>query len=105
GVLGAPDSVYALPVVTIAWVVGGLAASLRQRRNDAWRRILWIVCGLTVLFAILMTHPGVVLDLPRPYTYLQFGFRLETYVLLGLSAAVLAILVLARGWPLGWRLG
>lgn len=51
-----------------------------------------------------MTHPELILDLPHPYTLVQFGFRLENYVLLGLSAAVLVILVLARGWTGRWRL-
>jgi hypothetical protein len=102
---GTPDFVYALPVVTIAWVLVGLAISLRYQTDGPWRKVLWIVSGLGVLFAIVMTHPGLILDLPRPYTLVQFGFRLETFVLLALSSAVLAILVLARSWPRPWRLG
>ena len=104
-VLDTPDFVYALPVLTIAWVLIGIAISLRHRGDDAWRRVLWIVSGLSLLVGIVMTHPGLILDLPHPYTLLQFGIRLETYVLLGLSAAVLAILVLARSWPRRRRLG
>ena len=100
-----PDFTYALPVLAIAWVLVGLALSLKYRGGGAWRRMLWIVASLSALTGILMTHPDLILDLPRPYINLQFGFRLETYVLLGLSAAVLTILVLARSWPRRWRLG
>ncbi|MHB8492346.1 MAG: hypothetical protein ACYDA6_09080, partial [Solirubrobacteraceae bacterium] len=77
----APDMVYALPVLTIAFVLAGIAVSLRHRGEDAWRRVLWVACGVSVLIAIIMTHPGLILDLPRPYTMLQFGFRLESLVL------------------------
>ncbi len=104
-VLRTTDYVYALPVATVAWVLVGIAMSLMRRSDATWRRILWLVSGLSVGFAVVMTHPGLILDLPRPYTRLQFGFRLEIYVVLGLSAAVLAILVLARSWPRRWRLG
>jgi hypothetical protein len=104
-ILNTPDFVYALPVFTVAWVLVGIAISLRHRGDSAWRRVLWIVSGVSVLFAVLMTHPDLILDLPHPYTLVQFGFRLEDYVLLGLSAAVLVILVLARSRPGRWRLG
>jgi hypothetical protein len=100
-----PDFSYALPVLAIAWLLVGLALSLRFQGGGAWRRMLWIVSSFSVLTGILMTHPDLILDLPRPYIDLQFGFRLEVYVLLGLSAAVLTILVLARSWPRRWRLG
>lgn len=103
-ILNTPDFVYSLPVFAIAWVLMGIAISLRHKGDTAWRRVLWIVSGVSVLFAVLMTHPDLILDLPHPYTLVQFGFRLESYVLLGVSAAVLAILVLARSWPGRWRL-
>jgi hypothetical protein len=44
-----------------------------------------------------MTPAGIVLALPRLYATLQFGFRLESYVLLGVSGAVLAGLMLLSG--------
>ena len=40
-----------------------------------------------------MTHAGVILALPRMYATLQFSFRLESYVLMGISGALLAALV------------
>jgi hypothetical protein len=86
-------------------VVVGIAVSLTRPAGAAWRRFLWIVSGLGVLVCVLMTHPGLILDLPHPYTLLQFSYRLETYVLLALCAAVLATLVLMRCWPQRWRTG
>ena len=103
-----PDFILALPVLAIVWVLAGIAISLRHRGGpwgEAWRRVLWIVAGLTAVIGVAMTHPGLVLALPRPYTLLQFGYRLETYVLLGLCASMLVILTLARNWPSRWRKG
>ncbi len=101
-----PDFVLALPVLAIAWVLVGIAISLARPAPDgAWRRFLWVVSALGVLFAVVMTHPDLILDLPHPYTLLQFSYRLETYLLLGLCGAVLATLVLVRHWPRRWRTG
>jgi hypothetical protein len=52
---------------------------------------------MALLIAIVMTHVGLLIDLPRPYPLVEFSYRLETYVLLTLCAAILAALVLARG--------
>ena len=98
-----PDFVLALPVLAIAWVAVAVVLSAIFRDHNAWRRTLWIAVGLGVACALLMTRTSWLLALPRPYTFIQFPYRLETYVLLGLSVAVLAALVLARTWPRPWR--
>ena len=56
----------------------------------------WICAAITVLMLVVMTHVSLMLALPRPYAILQFSYRLESYVLLGLSATVLVGLVLAQ---------
>jgi hypothetical protein len=99
-----PDFVLALPVLAVAWVLLSVAISLVVRGSTTWRRVLWVFAVLGVLFAVLMTHVGLILDLPRPYTLLQFSYRLETYVLIAVSGSAVAILVLARSWPGRWRL-
>jgi uncharacterized membrane protein len=86
-----------LPVLAIAWVLVGMAILPRDGRNPAWTRLLWICSGMGVLTAVAMTHVGLLLALPRPYTAMQFSYRLETYVVLELCAAILAGLVLSRG--------
>jgi hypothetical protein len=101
---GDPDFVYSLPVVAIAVVLAGIATSLRHRGERAWRRALWIVTGLSALVVVLMTHPGLILELPHPYTTIAYGYRLESFVLLGVSGAMLALLVIARSWPRRLRL-
>jgi hypothetical protein len=99
-----PDFVLALPVLAVVWVLLSILISFVLRRGGAWRRVLCVLSALTIGFAVLMTHTGLLLTLPRPYTLLQFSYRLETYVLLGLCGAVLATLALARTWPRRWRI-
>ena len=94
------DFVMALPVLAIVWVIVGIAVSLRRRPGEeAWRRALWIFAAASLGLGLLVTHPGVLLIGPTPYSLLQFSYRLQTFLLLGLSAAVLATLVLARRGP------
>jgi len=94
--------ITALPVLAIAWTIVGIAISLRFTAGGAWRRVLWIFAAAAIALGLLMTHPGLVLALPSPYALVQFGFRLETWVLLSVSAALLALLVTARNWPRRW---
>jgi hypothetical protein len=86
----------ALPVLAIAWVLVGIAISLATGLRGAWMRVLLIVSAATLLIGVVMTHAGLILVLPRLYSTLQFSFRLESYVLLGVSGAVLAALALAQ---------
>jgi hypothetical protein len=99
----------ALPVLAMAWVLASIAVFARARRGGPWIRALWILAGATTALIVLMTHVGLLLALPRVYATLQFSFRLESYVLLGISGAVLAVLVLmaqsGRGRsPWAWAL-
>ncbi len=93
-----------LPVLVIAWAFVSLALFLRRGLHDAWTRVLLICAALTALLTVVMTHAGLILALPRAYSTLQFSYRLESYVLLALSATVLAILVLAASGGRGARL-
>jgi hypothetical protein len=92
----AVDFALALPVAAIAWVLASVAILSRSRPNGTWMRILLATAGMTAGVTILMTHAGLVLALPRPYVMIQFTYRLESYVLLGVSGAVLAALVTMR---------
>jgi hypothetical protein len=86
--------VVTLPVLAIGWAVIGLIICPRRGLSVAWRRMLLICAGLTLLMAIVMTHAELILALPRPYAMLQYSYRLESYVLLSISGAVLVLLVL-----------
>jgi hypothetical protein len=99
-----PDFALALPMLAVAWVVVSIVLSFILGGDTAWRRALLVLSAVSVAFAVLMTHVGLILALPHPYTLLQFSYRLETYVLLGLSGAVIAALMLARTWPRRWRM-
>jgi hypothetical protein len=83
-----------LPIAAMAWVLVGAAMLMRTRSVGPWKRILMIACGATTVALLVMTHVGLILALPRPYAVLEFSYRLESYVLLGLSSAILAALAL-----------
>jgi hypothetical protein len=91
-----PAYVLSLPTLAIAWVLVSIAAVLVWARRGAWLRILVICSAATAGIVVLMTHAGLVLSLPKPYRLIQFTYRLEGFVLMGVVAAVLAILVIAR---------
>jgi hypothetical protein len=87
----------ALPVLAAAWTIGSVAILLGRGRRGARLRALLVIAAATVLLVLLMTHVGLILTLPRVYAILQFSFRLESYVLLGVSATLLlAIALIAR---------
>jgi hypothetical protein len=84
----------ALPVLAIAWTLGSIAILLATRRGGHWTKVLLLLAGATALLLVVMTHAGIILALPRMYAMLQFSFRLESYVLMGISGTLLAALVL-----------
>jgi hypothetical protein len=92
-----PSFALSLPILAIAWVLVSIAIVLVRDRRGAWVRTLVIVSTVSAGIAVLMTHAGLLLALPRLYSTLQFSYRLESYVLLGLSGAVLAVLVIVEG--------
>ncbi len=86
-----------LPLLAILWVLAGIVILPRANRNRTWMRVLLICSALAALVLVVMTHVGLLMALPRQYTLIQFGYRLEAYILLLLSGAIVAALVLARG--------
>lgn len=86
----------ALPVLAIAWTLVSVAGSWQTRRRGAWLRVFLVLAIVSTFVLVLMDNVGLILALPRMYATLQFSFRLESYVLLGASGAMLAALVLAR---------
>jgi hypothetical protein len=92
-----------LPILEIGWVLVSTAILLPTARRATWMRILLVISTVAVAIGVAMTHEGLLLALPRPYLQLQFSYRLESYVLLGVSGAVLAALALTRGAGSGAR--
>jgi hypothetical protein len=93
---GVQDYPLPLPTLTIVWVLASIPILLWSVRRGTWPRTLSILVAITAATVVLMTHVGLLLALPKPYTLLQFSYRLEGYVLMGVTAAVVAILVLSR---------
>ena len=86
----------ALPVLAIAWVLASIAIFALTRKGGPWMWTLLLIACATSVTLVVMTHAGLILALPRIYATLQFSFRLESFVLLGVSGAILAALVIAR---------
>lgn len=90
-----PDSALSLtlPVLAIAWVLIAAVAVRREWRH-AWGRTLVILVLAATVLLVLITYPKVLSPLPDPWLMIQFGFRLETFILFGLCGAIIAALVL-----------
>ncbi|HEY3829283.1 MAG TPA: hypothetical protein VGL57_08815 [Solirubrobacteraceae bacterium] len=88
--------IFSLPMLAVVWILTSTAILLRIGSRGVWMRVLLIISGVTILMLLVMTHVGIIEALPRPYTILQFSYRLESYVLLGLSGMLLAVLVLVK---------
>jgi hypothetical protein len=95
--------VVGLPVLAMAWVLISLLVVLvRRAGSSGWRRTLVVLVALTTAVTVLMMDVGLFLALPAKAQLLQFTYRLESFVLMGVSAAMIAALVLAR--ELTWRI-
>jgi hypothetical protein len=101
-----PGAAFALslPILVMGWALLTLAVFLRRGLRGTWIRVLLICSALTTLLIVTMTQAGMILALPRVFSTIQFSYRLESYVLLALSGAVLAALVLVKGAGAGARL-
>ncbi len=86
-----------LPTLVMIWIAVAAALSLPRRLHTGWARMLLLCSAMSVLMIVLMTHADVLLTLPRPFTILEFSYRLDSYVLLWVSGALLCALVLMRG--------
>jgi hypothetical protein len=91
-----PSFALQLPLLAFVWVLATVAV-VRPRLSSAWARALLVLSGVTVLLVVVMTHVGLILALPKAFAFIQFSFRIESYILLGTAAAVLVALVLVRG--------
>ncbi len=94
----APGIAFALslPILAMGWVLVSLVLALWGGLRNPWTRVLLICSALSAGFTVMMTHVGLILVLPRAYATLQYSYRLESYIVLALSGAVLAALVLAQ---------
>jgi hypothetical protein len=87
---------FMLPVLVIAWIIASVALLLRGGARGPWVRVFVILAGMALLAGLLMTHAGLIELLPHPYLILVYSYRLDSYVLLGLCGALLAVLVLVK---------
>jgi hypothetical protein len=95
------DLAFQLPVLAIGWAlvilayILGRGQGMRAALRGTWTRVFLICSFASLALIVLMTHAGLIFLLPRAYATLQYSYRLESYVLLALSATLLAGLMLA----------
>lgn len=94
--IGGSEFVLSLPTLAMAWSLISIPICWWRRPRGVWVRVLLLCSGLAALVTVVMTHAGLILALPRPYAILQYSYRLESYVMLAVSGAVLAGLVALR---------
>jgi F0F1-type ATP synthase assembly protein I len=90
--------VLALPLVTVGWVIAGAIVTQRSQRSS-WYRLVLVLLGAVAGLLPLMLSAGFLANLPGPLPMIQFGFRLESYILLCLSGAVIGLLRLSLSTP------
>ena len=88
-----------LPTLTIVWILVSIAVLFAAGRRGAGMRIVAILAIVTAGVVVVMTHVGLILALPRPYPQLEFGYRLEEEVLIGVTATLTAVLALGGSAP------
>jgi hypothetical protein len=87
-----------VPVLAIGWTLVAMAASWRS----APTRLRRAVIGLTALLALLMwltLSPGALGSMPKPWSNIQFPFRLITYVTLTACGLLACVLLMLRHAP------
>jgi hypothetical protein len=76
-----------MPVLAAVWALAVLAVAWR-RMPTPWRRFAaGMVVIVVALLALILSNMSIV---PRPWSQIQFPYRAQTYVALGVCAAVLA---------------
>jgi hypothetical protein len=94
-----PGDVLVLPTVTIAWLLASIALVLWRFRKARLARLLVCLTALTAAIVVLMTREDLLLALPRPYRLVQFSYRLDGFVVAGVTATVMMALAVIRSSP------
>jgi hypothetical protein len=101
---GVPHHSLQLPVLGLAWLLAGLWAA-RSSWRSSWSRAVAVLLVAMAALGGLMQSFSLLWSLPNPYNNLQFSYRLESYMLLAFSGAVVGVLVLVgRRRALLWAL-
>jgi hypothetical protein len=99
--------VLAFPMVAVGWVIAGTIVARRDLRAG-WYRLVLVLLGTMAGLLALMLSTSLLANLPGSLPMIQYGFRLESYILLCLSGAVIGLLRLTLPAPRGrattlWR--
>jgi hypothetical protein len=93
-----PDLFTQLPVLVILWAVVATAVTFRRRPTGP---VVRAVVGLILFFVVflnLLSFDWPWKILPTTLSYVQFTYRLETYIILGLALLVAVLLHAIQGW-------
>jgi uncharacterized membrane protein len=88
-----PKFAFSLPVLAMLWSVVGLVVA-RPRWRNPWLRVVVVLALIASSLIVVMTHVELLVG---PFVLMQFSYRLESFINLVISGAVLAVLVLLQG--------
>jgi hypothetical protein len=87
-----PKYTFALPVLAMVWTAVACVVA-RPHWRDAWLRVVFVLALVTTGLIVVMTNVELLVG---PFVMMQFSYRLESFINLAISGAVLAALVLLQ---------
>jgi len=81
-----------LPVLVMAWGVIASALLWKVERKSAVRRVLGVLALLVAVLVFLLLDESAWRDLPATLSVIQFTFRLETFIVMGIAGVTIVLL-------------
>ncbi len=86
-----------LPVLVILWLLAAVALLWRAGWSRQWRRLTVLLALLLVTLLVLLIDEAVWQKLPSTLDFIQFTFRLQTYIVITLAGlTIVALAVVGR---------
>ncbi|MGD0743038.1 MAG: hypothetical protein ABSA31_07120 [Acidimicrobiales bacterium] len=96
---GTPALFVQIPVWMLLWALAVGGAAVASSRSRSLRRPFLVLVVMFGFVLGLITIPGVWRSIPRPWLYIQFPYRLNTYLALIVSALVGVAVLVAQRMP------
>jgi hypothetical protein len=85
-----------LPVLVLAWAIVAAVLLWKPSWMRAQRRVVIVLALVVAGLILLLTDEAIWNDLPSTLSVIQFTFRLETYIVMGLAGVTIVVLRVMR---------